>query len=123
MVHATGCIFDGTANNSRSRREPDGFGDDFGRVSKAILKIGADRQIRGGCNRRQVRHHLGTVDGVVLLPDGKGISGTGGGKRLIAEVRQQPRRANVPWIGNNERGITLVESAKGTSLVSLRPLR
>ena len=55
-VRAAGSIFDRAADNSRSRRQPDGFGNNFRIVSKAILEIGADRQVGGRDDRRDMLH-------------------------------------------------------------------
>src|ERR1035438_8384311 len=89
-------------------------------VSKAILKIGADRQAGGGRDHGHVLERLATVHRVVRLPGGESIAGAGGGQRFKAQVRQQPGRTGIPRIGNDERTRTRMERAKGPSLFSLR---
>ncbi len=88
-------------------------------MSKTILKIGAHRQVSRRDDRTNVRQHFLTLDCVVALPGGKGISGAGGRQSLKAQVRQQPRRTDIPGIGYDECPVTLMQRSKRLPLFSL----
>jgi hypothetical protein len=118
LVRPTGCVFDRATNEPRGGCAPDDFRHVFRSVCKAILKVSAHGQIGGGCNRGDVSYHRFTADRVVLLPDGEGVADTGGGQRFKAELREQPRRADVPGIGNDKSGFPLMEGAKSPSLLN-----
>src|SRR4029077_9072994 len=119
IIRMPASIFDGSADNSGCRRKPEGFRDDFRRVAKAVLQIGAHRQVRSCRDGRHVLHHPGTLDRVVTLPGGKGIPHAGRCQRLKTQLRQQTRGTDVPGIGNDESAVTLMECPEGSSLFSL----
>src|SRR2546429_9688816 len=102
------------------RGELDGLRYDLRGVSETILEIGADRQVGRRDDGGHVGHGFVTTNGAVGLPDGEGITSTGGGQRLKAQTSQQPRRADVPWIRNDECANLSVKGMTGCTLFGLR---
>jgi len=78
-IHAPGHVFNRAANKPGLRGELDGFRYDLRGVSEAILEIGADRQVGRRDHGGHVGHGFVTTNGAVGLPDGEGITSTGGG--------------------------------------------
>src|SRR5215472_63785 len=105
-------IFDRATNAPRICCQGDGFGNRLGVVAKAVLQIGAYRQMGGRGDLRNVLQNLLTVQGVVQLSSGKSAAHAGCRQRFKAEMREQPRGTDVPRIRNDEGLWLLVERAK-----------
>ena len=112
-------IFDRATRKSDVSRQPNCFSNVGRLISVAIFKVRAHGQI-GCCNesRRMTKHRF-AIDRAIRLSDRKRKSGARRCQRLEAERLQQPRGADVPRIGNDERTIALMQRAKGCSLFCL----
>src|SRR5204863_10112564 len=107
------------ADKPGRRRKPDGFCDCFRIIPKAVLKIGAHRQI-GGCDDcGDMLNHLVAANRIIPLPSGKLVSGAGSRQRIKAEVCKQPCRTNIPWIGNDKCACSLVKCPKSAPFLGL----
>src|ERR1700730_1234785 len=121
MVGKSGRILNRPANSSSSSGKPDRFRSRFRRVSKAILEISAEGQIRSRSQRRNVRKHHTTANRVVPLPHRESVAPAGRRQCLEAKVGQHPCRADVQRIGNNECALALVKCTKCLSFFYLCP--
>ena len=119
IVVAIGAVFDGAAGEPGGGRHPDGVGDGLRIISKSVLEVGAHRKIGGPRQRGGMGHHLIARHAVVPSADGECVADAGGRQRLEAHARQEARRADIPWVRNDEGSIALVKRAKRDGLVGL----
>lgn len=94
VVRATSRVLDRTADRARFRCQPDSLGGRFRCVAEAVFKIGPHRQVGCPRDRPDVGNRQPTTDRAVSLSD-------------------------VPWIGDDDCGVALVERAEEQPLLSL----
>src|SRR5262249_20080761 len=90
----------------------------FGRMAKAVFKIGGDGKIGSVHDHARVGECFVACKPVVALADGDRSGGAGGGERLESQSREDVCGADVPRIRDDETG-TSVEFAEAFGLFSL----
>ena len=80
-----------------------GLGDVLGAVGEAVLEVGRHRQLGRRGDRRGVRERLVAGHGSVQAAERRGETAAGRRERLEAQRGEQPRGADVPRIGHQQR--------------------
>src|SRR5439155_16246827 len=86
---------------------------------KAVLEVGRDRQLGRGHERAGVGERLVAADRVVEAAERGREAAAGGGERVKAERREQPRGPHIPGVGEQQRLPLAVKRQKVGSHVVL----
>ena len=92
---------------------------DSGESPKPFFEIGADGEIGGVDDGLDVAEHGVAADGAIGQARGEGVAGGGGGEGFEAEAGEEAGGACVPWVGDEEGAVALVQCAESVGLVCL----
>ena len=114
-----GHIFDGTSGKSGLDGTAHGVGNPLRIVRVTVLEIGAHRQSSCGNQRsRMFQHHIAS-NRSIGFSQRKSKSRASRGQRFKSQRLQQSRAARVPWIGDDECPVALMQCAKCLSFFCL----
>ncbi len=124
IIFPAGVVLDGTAGKAGGRCVTYSLRHLFRRVAVSLFQIRGDRQV--GCldDGPAVGEGRRFSHGTVFDTQRKGETRAGRGQRLESHGRENPGRACVPGIGNDEGAGSLVQGAKSPGLLLMihRPI-